>query len=332
MQFLAKSVNRMKTRKASLTSASRYVKIGALGLSAGLLLGISMAHAQEAEPAPQVETAQSTNSSAGNSEGESASGTWSQAPFANFIDTRTRQTAPDPKLIEKGLRILTSDGFAPFNSVGEDGRPQGYHVDLAKLMCEDLNMACTIKVVDFSAIPDLLKQGKADIALAGLTNHPSIRDQIGFSLSYLQRPARFVARQGESLRISPSGLAGKPVAVVGRSAHEAYLKAYFPDAKPIAVADLADAQKLLVDDKVVAIFADAMHLSKLIAQSDGGIGFRAEPYLDQHFFGQGMAIAYQRRQQDLRGLLDYALVRLAKKGNLAELYARYFPLDIYAHY
>ncbi len=332
MQLRANNVQEVGTRMSSLFAVGTCMKKYAIGFAIAFLLYMPLAHAQQAEPELETETPQVTSGPVASVESETASDTWSQAPFANFIDTRTRQTAPDPKLIEKGLRILTSDGFAPFNNVDKDGRPRGYHVDLTKLICEDLNMACTIKVVDFATIPELLTQGKADIAVAGLTNHPSIREQVGFSLPYLQRPARFVARQGVSLRISPTGLAGKPVAVVGRSAHEAYLKAYFADVKPIAVADLADAQKLLMEDKVVAIFADAMHLAQLITQSKGGIGFRAEPYLDQHFFGQGMAIAYQRRQRGLRGLLDYALVRLAKKGNLAELYARYFPLDIYARY
>ncbi|MCV6546211.1 MAG: transporter substrate-binding domain-containing protein [Cohaesibacter sp.] len=295
-----------------------------------------MSHAQQTEALAQEQKASSLTDKGDpaqtGTEEEELSPTWGKAPFANFIDTRTRKTAPDAIRLEKGLRILTADKFPPFNYIGSDGRPKGYHIDLAKLICDDLNIACTIKVVELDAIPDLLAQGEADIAVAGLLQHPTLRDTIGFSLSYLQRPARFLIRKNSFLTISPSALAEKPVAVVGRTAHEAYLKTYFKDVKAIAVADLLDAQTLLEEEKVVAIFADAMHLLQMLSESEGKFAFRAGPYLDQHFFGQGMAIAYQRQQQELRGLLDYALIGLAKKGQLAELYARYFPLDIYGQH
>jgi polar amino acid transport system substrate-binding protein len=325
------SVVQNNTKRRALLVKERRIASYLAGLALTILTGtasLPVAQAQQSAPASATAKVVAASGEADQEFGSS----WSKAPFATFIDARTRQTAPDPKLIEKGLRILTSDGFAPFNSLDRQGRPQGYHVDLSKLICEELVMACTIKVVDFETIPDLLAKGEADIALAGLSSHPTLLDKVGFSLPFLQRPARFVSLKTKPIRIGPLALKSKPIAVVGRSAHEAYLKTYFSEAKPIAVADLADANTLLVDGKVDAIFADGMHLSQLISNNNKQLTFKGEPYLDQHFFGPGMAIAYQREQQGLRGLLDYVLVRLAKKGRLTELYARHFPLDIYARY
>ncbi|MCT4655901.1 MAG: transporter substrate-binding domain-containing protein [Cohaesibacter sp.] len=287
---------------------------------------------QETGQDPQDEAEEENAGNGGAEEEELGSQSWAKADFVNFIDIRKRQKAPDPKLIEKGLRIITSDGFAPFNSLDETGRPQGYHAELSKLICEELNLACTLKVVPFAQIPSLLAGGEADIALAGLANHKSIRKDVHFSMPYLQRPARFLVRRSERVTITPRALSEKPIAVLGRSAHEAYLKAYFPDIKRIAVADLEDARTLLEEKKVLAIFADGMHMMGLVTDPSDQFRFAGDAYLDRHFFGEGMAIAYQRKQQGLKGLLDYALVRLAQKGHMTELYMRHFPLNIYAKY
>ena len=252
-----------------------------------------------------------------------------RADIVGFINVRDRFDPPEPKLLEKGLRLITTEGYPPFNDRDKDGAPRGYHVELARLLCEELNIACTLKFVPFEQIPSLLKEGKADAALAGLAIHPALLADIGFSIAYLQRPARFVRLADHPLAISPRDLEDQPVAVLGGTAHEAFLKAYFPGAKRIAVADLDDARTLLLDRKVVALFADAFQTAPLLALPDSPVVYAGNPYYDSHFFGDGMAIALQRKQAGLKNMMDYGLLKLAQKGRLAELYARHFPVDVY---
>ncbi|MCV6606459.1 MAG: transporter substrate-binding domain-containing protein, partial [Porticoccaceae bacterium] len=102
---------------------------------------------------------------------------WAKADFAGFIDIRQRLQPPRQELLDKGLRVVTSDDYPPFNSRDSNGRPYGYHVELVKFFCEELNIACTLKIVPFADIPQLLADGKADMALAGLANRPSLREK-----------------------------------------------------------------------------------------------------------------------------------------------------------
>ena len=231
-----------------------------------------------------------------------------------------------------GLRLVTTDDFAPFNSRAEDGSPQGYHVELARTLCDELSTPCTLKIVPFADIPHMISSGEADIALAGLSNHSSLQGVIGFSNVYLQRPGRFARLKGKFFRTDAQGLAGKPVAVRGGTAHEAYLKAYFPTTNRVPVSDLEDARQLLIDKKVEAIFADAFQLLPLITQADSPIIFAGKPFYDSYFFGDGMAIAYAQRQPALKQVINYGLLKLAQKGRMSELYARHFALDVYATY
>ena len=255
---------------------------------------------------------------------------WPNAGIHGFIDVRQRPITPQEELLDEGLRFLTSDDFPPFNHRGEDGYPDGYHVELARALCEELRIACTMQVVAFADIPDLLAKNSADVALAGLVNHPSLQEKLGFSAIYLKRPARFVVLTGNGLTLDGEELQNQPVAVRGGTAHEAFLKAYFPQINRVPVTDLELARKLLVDEKVTAIFGDAFKLLPMVTEPESPITFVGKPFYDDHFFGDGMAIAYGRGNPGLKKLLDFGLLKLAQKGRMSELYARFFALDIYA--
>ena len=268
----------------------------------------------------------------GQGQGLIASQDWAQAGFIGFIDINQRLKQPDDSLLERGLRFVTTDDFAPFNSRDPNGAPEGYHIELSRALCEELATACTMKFAPFADIPDMIANGQVDVALAGISNHPSLQDRLGFSDIYLQRPARFVKLDGQYQRIDAKALAGKPVAVLGGSAHEAYLKTYFDDITRVPVTDLDAARQLLSDKKVIAIFADAFQLLPLLSEINSPFVFAGKPYFDARFFGDGMAIAYNRQDWAVRNLLNYGLLQLSQKGRMAELYARHFALDVYDTY
>ena len=290
------------------------------------------AEAGNGEGVDEIDTSAIRRSVPASSNAPVASAEWANAGFVGFLDVDQRLAAPDPDLVERGLRLLTTDDLPRFNERDETGAPSGYHVDLARAMCEELNTACTIKLVPFDQIPDLIAQGKADAALAGLVNHPSLQDRLEFSSVYLQRPARFVHRMDTALQTSAEALASTPVAVKGGTAHEAYLRAYFPYVNRVPVVDLQEAVPLLAEGKVQAIFGDAFQLLPLVTARDSAMTFAGKPYYDRHFFGDGMAIAVGRNEAGLRRMINFGLLRLAQKGRMAELYAMHFGVDVYGSY
>ncbi|WP_316858979.1 transporter substrate-binding domain-containing protein [uncultured Cohaesibacter sp.] len=261
-----------------------------------------------------------------------ASEGWAEASFTGFIDISQRLKQPNPQLLENGLRFLTSDGFPPFNYRDKSGEPMGYHVELARAFCEQLNLACTIKVVPFEDIPDMILGADADVALTGLTRHPDLEGRLAFSNTFLKRPGRFLRLKDKNIRTDKQSLDGAPVAVIGGTSHEAFLKAYFERVNRVPVTDLKAARQLLEEEKVVAIFADAFQLLPFASERNSPFSFAGKPYYDDYFFGDGMSMAYGDGRNDLANLLNYGLQKLAQKGRLAELYARHFALDVYAQF
>ena len=292
----------------------------------------SLSGAQESNEAVSGTSIAARAPRSGASEEPVASEDWAKADFTGFIDIHQRIRQPDVALLDTGLRLLTADGFPPFNYRDKLGAPIGYHVELARAFCVQLNLACTMKVVPFEAIPELLSSGEADAALAGLVRHPDLVDKVAFSNVFLKRPARFMVLKGADLHTDKASMEGKPVAVIGGSAHEAFLRSYFERVNRVPVNDLNAARELLQEEKVVAIFGDAFQLLPFAAERNSQVSFVGGPYYDDRYFGDGMAFAYPAERNDLGNLLNFGLQKLAQSGRMSELYARHFSLDVYADY
>jgi len=230
------------------------------------------------------------------------------------------------------IRFTTTDDFPPFNFAGPDGQPTGFNVDLARAICTELGVPCTIQIRPFDGLLDTVAAGRVDAAIAGIAINAAAREKVEFSDVYLRPAARFVARNGTDVpTISPEGLAGRKVAVVKGSAHEAYLAAFFPAADRIAFDKAADAQAALLAGGADLLFGDGGQLAFWLQSqaANGCCAFAGGPYLEPRFFGEGLAIAVPPGNEPLRRAIDWALDSLYDKGLFAELYLRYFPVGYF---
>jgi polar amino acid transport system substrate-binding protein len=250
----------------------------------------------------------------------------------NFWDPRRRIERPPAGALPP-IRFITTDDFPPFNFLDANGRLTGFNVDLARAICTELAMRCTIQARPFAELADRLVDKTADAAIAGIAVTAASRERLDFSDVYLRNPARFIVRkQDQALAMTPEGLRGKTLAVVSHTAHEAYLAAMFPEVGRKLYPD-ADAARLAVKNgEADAHFGDGLQLSFWLESeaADGCCAFAGGPYLESRFFGQGYAIAIARSpNNDLKRAINAALQAIYEKGVYAELYLRYFPLGFF---
>lgn len=249
----------------------------------------------------------------------------------DFFDPNRRLDRPAAGSVGS-IRFTTTDDFPPFSFPGPDGQPAGFNVDLARAICNELEVPCTIQVRPFDGLLDTVAAGRVDAAIAGIAITPDSRAKVAFSDVYLRPAARFVARKADAAKpIGPDALAGRKVAVVKGSAHEAFLAALFPKAERIGFDTGADAEAALKNGSADLLFGDGVRLAFwLQSQPAGGCcAFAGGPYLEPHFFGEGFAIALPPDRTDLRRAIDWALDSLYDKGVFAELYLRYFPVGYF---
>jgi polar amino acid transport system substrate-binding protein len=238
---------------------------------------------------------------------------------------------PDMKGVET-LRFVTDSDYPPFHYYDEVGALTGFNVDLAKAICETLEVRCEVRDVEWSELLPSLDRGEADAAIASIRITAEALNKADFTSRYYATPARFVARKDVELRdIRPETVEGVKIGVVKGTGHEAYLKKFFPDAA-IATFDTAeDAQKALMGDAVDFIFGDGIGLTFWIngVTSENCCEFRGGPYLDVKFFGEGVGIAVKRGNRRLSEILNYGLEQVHASGRYEELFLRYFPMSFF---
>lgn len=246
-----------------------------------------------------------------------------------FWDPRRRPERPDLSRITV-LRFLTEVDYPPFNFAGPDGHPQGFNVDLARMMCEEVKLACTMQMRRFETLITALNANQADAAIASIAATVEMRGKVDFSDPYYRTPARFVARRDSPIdEPLPEKLEGKKVAVVAGTAHEAYLKALFTEVEVRAYPSSDVARLALRKGDVDLMFGDAISLAFWLngTDSENCCSFRGGPYMDSRYFGEGVAIVVKKGNDTIRLALNWALFRVWEQGRFTDLWLRYFPIS-----
>jgi polar amino acid transport system substrate-binding protein len=254
-----------------------------------------------------------------------------QAPVAvpGFWDPRRRPERPDTSRITQ-IRFLTEFDYPPFNYAGPDGNPAGFNVELARLICEELKIQCTIQLRRFDTLLQALGENRADAVIASLAVTPETRQRVDFSDPYYRVPARFVVRRDSTLReIVPEAVEGKKIAVVARTAHEAYLKTFFTGVEVKSAATMEAARDLLRKGEADLLFGDGVALAFWLNGTDsaGCCKLVGGPFTESRYFGEGVGIAVKRGNDTLRQAFNWALFRVWEKGRFTDLWLRYFPIS-----
>ncbi len=263
-----------------------------------------------------------------------AAGAWAQVAeptIPGFWDPKRRVERPAAGAVQT-IRFVTTDDFPPFNFLDADGHLTGFNVDLTRAICAELAIRCTIQAREWDDLLNTLRQGSADAIIAGIAITAQAREELDFSDVYMRWPGRFVVRRdAPAIEFTPEGLKGKTLAVVARTAHEAYLAAFFPEVGRKLYPTPEAARQALKSGEADAHFGDGMQLSfwlQSAAAADCCI-FAGGPYLETRFFGDGLAIAVPRGKSDLKQALDAALAAIEENGIYSELYLRYFPVGFF---
>ena len=85
--------------------------------------------------------------------------------------------------VEGTLTMATNAAFPPYEYI-EGGEIVGIDADIAAAIAEKLGLEIQIEDMEFDAIIESVKSGKADIGLAGMTVTPDRAEEVNFTASY----------------------------------------------------------------------------------------------------------------------------------------------------
>lgn len=294
---LTKTWGRLARRKGRLIAM---LLLGLSGLVAPFPLGSSTAHGQVASPG---------------------------VPVPSFWDPRRRPERPDLRLTL--IRFVSEVDYPPFNYAAADGNPAGFNIELARLICEELKVDCTVQMRRFDTLIEALNENRADAAIASISVSPESRKRVDFSDPYYRPVARFARRSAISDPVTPEKLEGKTIAVVAGTSHEAYLKTLFTGAQVKSFATAEEARTALQRGEADLVFGDGFSLAFWLngTESANCCAFVGGPFVESRYFGEGVGIAVKKGNDVLRQALNWALFRLWEKGKFADLWLKYFPIN-----
>jgi polar amino acid transport system substrate-binding protein len=254
----------------------------------------------------------------------------SAVPVPGFWDPRRRPDRPDLRLTL--IRWVSEVDYPPFNYAGPDGNPAGLNIELARLICEELKVDCTVQMRRFDTLIDALNENRADAVIASIAVSPETRRRVDFSDPYYRPVSRFAARR-DAIRepVTPERLEGKKIAVVAGTAHEAYLRALFTEAQVKTYPNADEARAALRRGDVDLLFGDGFSIAFWLNGSESAdcCAFVGGPFVEGRYFGEGVGIAVKKGNDVLRQAFNWALFRLWEKGKFTDLWLKYFPINPY---
>ena len=151
------------------------------------------------------------------------------------------------------VRIAVPESFAPIGSLGADGEHEGFDVDVAKLIAEDLGVELEIVPVTSKQRIPYLETDKVDLVISSMGANPSRAKSIWFSSAYAPFFSGAFASADKTIS-NVSDLAGYKVGLTAGTLEDLELTEIAPDgAEIVRFGDNAATQSAFISGQVDVI-------------------------------------------------------------------------------
>ena len=156
--------------------------------------------------------------------GSASSAASSVASSAASSEAVSSAAAADLTTVEAGkLTMATNAAFPPYEMTTDAGEFEGIDVDTAKAIAEKLGLELQIDDMDFDAALLSVQQGKADIAMAGVTVTDERKEKVDFAKPYMKVALGVVSPENTEIT-DVSQLKGKTLIIAKGTTAESYFE------------------------------------------------------------------------------------------------------------
>lgn len=232
---------------------------------------------------------------------------------------------------EKTLKIGTEGAYPPFNNLTSDGKLEGFDIDIARALCDEMKTKCEFVTQDWDGIIPALQAGKFDAIIASMSITPERMKKVDFTNKYYNTPPAVAAPKDSDIKgTSKEDLAGKTIGVQGSTTHFNYSEQTYTDStvKPYPTAQ--EYQLDLANGRLDAVNDDVVVVQQWLDSPEGAccklIG-TIKPVEEIH--GKGAGIAVRKGDNELREKLNAAIDAIRANGKYKEINDKYFKFDAY---
>ena len=227
------------------------------------------------------------------------------------------------------IRIGTEADDAPFESIGPDGKPAGFDIDVGNAVCARAKFTCRWVNMDFDGLIAALDAHRIDAALSQISVTPDRAKRVLFTDPTSRTSGVLVAMIGSGITDDAKTLKGKTVGVQSGTTHETYAKmAFAPGATVQVYQTQLQAFQDLRAGRIDVTLCDQGAAFLWLETHAGTFGFAGKPISDPSVFGTGTAIALRTGDTVMKRRFDEALHSIYRDGTYAAINAKYFPFSI----
>ena len=218
------------------------------------------------------------------------------------------------------LTMATNATFPPYEMTTDGGDIEGIDVDTAKAIAEKLGLELQVDDMEFDAALLSVQQGKADIAMAGITVTDERKAVMAFSDSYATGIQSIIVPEGSDIA-SPDDLAGKKIGTQRGTTGYIYCTDDFGEDSVVAYDNGLTAVQALNNGQVDAVVIDNAPAKEYVAANPG------LKVLETSYAEEDYAIGMNKDNTALVEAVNAALEELKADGTLQSIVDKYITAD-----
>ena len=255
----------------------------------------------------------------GGSASSTASSTASSAASSEAASTSA--AAAELTTVEAGkLTMATNATFPPYEMTTDAGTIEGIDVDTAQAIAEKLGLELQIDDMDFDAALLSVQQGKADIAMAGVTVTDERLKVMDFSDTYAEGIQSIIVPEDSDIATADD-LSGKTIGTQRGTTGYLYCTDDFGEENVIAYDNGLTAVQALNNGQVDAVVIDNAPAQEFVAANPG------LKILDTAYAQEDYAIGVAKGNTQLLDAINGALEELQDDGTLQAIVDKYITAE-----
>ncbi len=229
------------------------------------------------------------------------------------------------------LKIGTEGAYPPFNNLTADGKLEGFDIDIARALCEEMNADCEFVTQEWDGIIPALQAGRFDAIIASMSITDERREQVDFTEKYYNTPPAVVVPKDSDIEsASVEALAGRSIGAQAATTHANFAEVTFVESD-VRVYPTAEEYKLdMANGRLDAVVDDVIVLQEWLDTPDGEcckVLDTLSPVEEIH--GEGIGIAVRKGEDELREKFNAAIEAIRENGTYKEINDKYFSFDAY---
>ena len=257
----------------------------------------------------------------GSSSTASSAAASSVASSAAASSEAASAAATELTTVEAGkLTMATNAAFPPYEMTTDAGEFEGIDIETAQAIADKLGLELQIDDMDFDAALLSVQQGKADIAMAGITVTDERKAVMAFSDSYATGIQSIIVPEGSDIA-SPDDLAGKKIGTQRGTTGYIYCTDDFGEDSVVAYDNGLTAVQALNNGQVDAVVIDNAPAKEYVAANPG------LKVLETSYAEEDYAIGMNKDNTALVEAVNAALEELKADGTLQSIVDKYITAD-----